>query len=339
MKRVGILGSGAWALAQANLIAHNGFEVIMWSIESDVIEQVNQKGEHPRLPGYSIDPKIRLVTELQEAISDVHFIVECVTTKGIRPTMKAIEKLGGTKAPIVITSKGIEQGTMLLAPQIVLDVLGEGYRSQVAALYGPTLANEVLERHPTSAVIAAFDPSILPPILEAYTTPYFRPYTNSDMIGAALGGALKNPIAVACGIAEGLGFGQNSKSAIITRGLVEMRKLAACYEADPETLIGLSGIGDLCVTCLSPKSRNYRFGTLLGSGVSVEKAKSQIGMVVEGANTAKAALEVARSHGIEMPITEMVSAIVDEGVEPLQALKMLINRPIKDERETPHSHS
>jgi glycerol-3-phosphate dehydrogenase (NAD(P)+) len=239
--------------------------------------------------------------------------------------------LGGFKGPIVITSKGIEQNSCLLLPEVVLDVLGEHARHQIGALSGPSHAEEVVQHLPSSVVAASYDPGIAYKICDLFNTPYFRVYPNKDLPGVAFGGAMKNIIAIACGISDGLGFGDNTKAALMTRGLHEIRKLSVTKGCQPETLNGLAGLGDLCVTCLSKLSRNYMFGRLIAEGLSAEEAREKIGMVVEGAYTTISALQLADKARIEVPITRAVYAVLYEGMNPRDTVKTLLQRAIKEE--------
>ncbi|MDN3504955.1 MAG: NAD(P)-dependent glycerol-3-phosphate dehydrogenase [Rhabdochlamydiaceae bacterium] len=329
--RIGYLGSGAWAFALANLLAANGHFVIMWSIEKDIIKGLKENREHPKFPGIHVEDNLSFTTDLKDAVVGVDVIVESVTTKGLRPVLKEILKIEKLTVPFVMTSKGIEQGTGLLLPEIALEILGEGHKDLIGCMSGPSLANEVLHKAPTSVVAGAHSEQVRTLISQIFSSDYFRVYPNSDMFGVAFGGAMKNIIAIASGICDGLGFGQNAKAAMITRGLHEMRKLAPFKQAQAETLNGLSGLGDLCVTSLSDKSRNYQFGNLLASGLDIEKAKAKIGMVVEGSYTVVSALELAKKHNTPLPIAEAVYAIVYDGLDPRVAVKQLFGREIKDE--------
>ena len=328
---IGYLGSGAWAFALANLLAANGHKVTMWSIEHDVIDQLNQNREHPKFRGIHVEDNLSFTKDLSEAVTGVDLIIESVTAKGLRPVLKQILEIVPLEVPFVMTSKGIEQGTGLLLPEIALEVLGKEYEDKICCLSGPSLANEVLHKVPTSVVAASHNEALRQFVANAFNSSYFRVYPNSDMYGVAFGGAMKNIIAIASGLSDGLGFGQNSKAAMITRGLHEMRKLAPVKKAKPETLYGLAGLGDLCVTSLSDKSRNYQFGQLVASGLGVEAAKEKIGMVVEGSYTVVSAMELSKGSGVPLPITEAVHAIIYGGLSPHEAVKNLFSREIKDE--------
>jgi glycerol-3-phosphate dehydrogenase (NAD(P)+) len=329
--KIAYLGSGAWGFALANLLAANGHEVTVWSIEADIVDALNKNREHPKFKGIHVEERLHFTTDLATACKGAEMIVESVTAKGLRPVLEQVKKLGISNIPFVMTSKGIEQGTGLLLPEVALEILGEKERKNIGCISGPSLALEVLHKVPTSVVSAAWDPELSLVISKAFNSSYFRVYPNRDLLGVAFGGAMKNIIAIAAGICDGLGFGQNSKAAMITRGLHEMRKLASFKGADPETLVGLSGLGDLCVTSLSDQSRNYRFGHLIASGLDVEKAKQKIGMVVEGSYTVVSAMELGKKSGVPLPITEVVYEIIMNQMDPTLAVKQLFSREIKEE--------
>ena len=329
--KFGYFGAGTWGFSLASLLASKGHNVVLWGLNKDEINEMKKTRMHPKLPGYPADENLTFTTDFKEALEGSDVIVESVTSSGIRPVFEQIVSLGGTKAPIVITSKGIEQNSCLLLPEVVIDVMGPNVRSQIGCISGPSHAEEVVQKLPTSIVAAAYNPDLMLKIHDLFTTPYFRIYPNSDITGVAFGGAMKNPIAIACGISDGLGFGDNTKAALMTRGLHEMRKLAVTKGAKPETLTGLSGLGDLCVTCLSTHSRNSRFGRMIGEGIPVEEAQRQVGMVVEGVYTSKSAVQLAQKAKIEIPITEAVYAILYEKMNPRDAVKQLLQRAIKEE--------
>lgn len=329
--RIVYLGSGAWGFALANLLASNGHDVVVWSVEKEIVDALNKTREHPKFKGIHVGERLTFTTDLAAACKGAEIMIESVTAKGLRPVLEQVKALGFASLPFVLTSKGIEQGTGLLLPEVALEILGEDKRSLIGCLSGPSLAMEVLHKVPTSVVSAAWDPHLSILISKLFNTPYFRVYPNHDLLGVAFGGAMKNIIAIAAGISDGLGFGQNSKAAMITRGLHEMRKLAPFKGADPETLVGLSGLGDLCVTSLSDQSRNYRFGHLIASGLDVEKAKQKIGQVVEGSYTVVSAIELGEKAGIPLPITEVVYEIIMRGMDPNEAVKQLFSRQIKEE--------
>lgn len=329
--KIAYLGAGTWGFCLASLLASKGHDVILWTANPEFAKTLEKKREHPKLPRFKADERVAFTSDLQKAIADAEFLVESVTSKGIRPVFEQILALGGIVCPIAITSKGIEQNSGLLLPEVVLQVLGEESRQYVGCISGPSHAEEVIQKLPTSIVGSAYNNETMLKICDTFTTLYFRIYPNSDLNGVAFGGAMKNIIAIACGISDGLGFGDNTKAALMTRGLHEIRKLSVTKGCKPETLNGLSGMGDLCVTCLSKLSRNYMFGRLIAEGLDPQAAKEKIGMVVEGAYTCVSALQLGQKAHIPVPITEAIYAILYEGLNPRDAVKALLQRAIKEE--------
>ncbi|MDJ0652115.1 MAG: NAD(P)H-dependent glycerol-3-phosphate dehydrogenase [Simkaniaceae bacterium] len=329
--KIGYLGAGAWGFCLANLLAEKGYEVKLWTGNLSLAEALKRGDSHPKLRDHQAEENLFLTTDLNEAIADADLIIESVTSKGLRPVLNLVKNLGHSEAAIVLTSKGIEQGTGLLMSEVALEVLGKDFREKIGYLSGPSLATEVMKKLPTSVVASAYDPDLMMQICKAFTTPYFRVYPNHDMRGVSFGGAMKNIIAIACAISDGLGYGENTKAALMTRGLHEMRKLGETIGCSSETLNGLSGFGDLCVTCLSTLSRNYIFGKLLAEGHTPDEAREKIGMVVEGAYTCVSALELSKKMGVEMPITEAVHSIICEGMSPKEAVGILLMRAVKQE--------
>jgi glycerol-3-phosphate dehydrogenase (NAD(P)+) len=329
--KVGFLGAGTWGFTLASLLASKGYQVTLWSHDAAHMKQMAKTRCHPKLAHYPTDENMIFTSDLDEALSHADVIAESVTSQGIRNVFQKIKDIGSIKVPIIITSKGIEQNSCLLLPEVVIDVLGDAVRPQIACLSGPSHAEEVIQKLPTAIVASAYDPLLIPKIHDLFTTPYFRIYPNQDMSGVCLGGALKNIIAIACGISDGLKFGDNTKAALITRGLHEMARLAKLKGALAQTLNGLSGLGDLCVTCLSLHSRNSRFGRLIGQGVKAQEAQQQVGMVVEGIYTCKSAMQMAKEGGVEVPITQAVYSILYEDMNPKDAVKQLLQRAIREE--------
>jgi glycerol-3-phosphate dehydrogenase (NAD(P)+) len=258
-------------------------------------------------------------------------LVESVTSAGLRPVFEKVKTFGVPTCPIVLTSKGIEQNSGLILPEVVVQVLGDRIRSQVAFLSGPSFAQEVINGLPTSVVGSAYDFQVMMKVCETFTTPTFRVYPNADLLGVAYGGALKNIIAIACGVAEGLALGNSCRAALMTRGLHEIRKLAVAQGCRPETINGLSGMGDLFLTCSSLMSRNFRFGHLLAQGLTQKQAQEKIGMVVEGVYTCVSALQVAKQLNIPLPISEAVYKIVYENMDLAKVVQYLMQRSIKEE--------
>ena len=329
--KIGYLGTGAWGYCLASLLASKGYDVLAWSLEESAITYIREHNEHPKMKGFPPPPTLSFTTNIHDVVVGKDLLVEAVTSAGIRQVFQSVAATHIPSCPIVLTSKGIEQNTGLLLSEVVTEVLGEKHRHQIGCLSGPSLAEEVLRGHPTSVVCSAYEPEIMGLIREAFSTPTFRVYPNSDINGVELGGALKNIIAIACGASDGLGYGDNAKAALMTRGLHEIRKLAITVGCKSETLNGLAGMGDLCVTCLSTLSRNYRFGRLIAEGYTPEKAKEKIGMVVEGSYTCLSAIQLARRNAIELPISEAVYKVLYEGVDLKDAVRMLLQRSTKEE--------
>lgn len=330
-KKIGYLGSGTWGFCLANLLALKGYEVILWSNNPRFNQLLQKERKHPNLPGHQANDNLIFTSELDEALEGIDLLAEAVTSAGVRPVFERVARISSPKCPIVLTSKGIEQNSGLLLTEVLVNVLGEGSRSVVGCLSGPSHAEEVIKDIPTSVVCSAYDVDALLQIRDIFATPTFRVYPNSDINGVQFGGAMKNIIAIACGISDGLGFGDNTKAALMTRGLHEIRKLSVTKGCRPETLNGLAGMGDLCVTCLSTLSRNYRFGRLIAEGCNLKEAKEKIGMVVEGAYTAVSALQLGEQHHIELPITEVIYQILYQNLPPREAVQNLLRRTTKEE--------
>lgn len=326
--KIGYLGGGAWGFTLATLLAQNGHTLTLWNIEKPVVDALNRGEEHPRLKGLKKHENITLTLDLEEALSGAEILVESVTSAGFR---SVLEQMGRLDVPLVLTSKGIEQGTGLLLSEVAAEVLGEEVRPKLGCISGPTIAQEVMQHLPAAVVCSSYNLELIPVIQKMFATPYFQVYPNRDMRGVSFGGAMKNIVAIACGISDGMGYGQNTKAALMTRGLHEMKKLAPAKGANPETLMGLSGMGDLCVTCLSVLSRNYIFGRHLAKGQGAAEAKNEIGMVVEGAYTCVSALELAKKENVVMPITEVVHGIIYEGEDPKASIEALLSAEVEEE--------
>jgi len=329
--KIGYLGAGTWGFCLASLLASKGHEVVLWTQNEEFARHLAKKREHPKLAHYKAESGVSFTSDIQEAISGIDFLIESVTSMGLRPVLEQVVAAGGIDCPFVITSKGIEQNSCLLLPEVAVEVLGINHKKLIGALSGPSHAEEVIQKLPTSIVCSSYDPALMLKIHDLFVTPFFRIYPNSDIHGVTFGGAMKNIIAIACGISDGLGFGDNTKAALMTRGLHEIRKLSSTKGAKTETLNGLSGLGDLCVTCLSKLSRNYSFGHLIAEGLDPESAKEKIGMVVEGSFTCVSSLQLAQLAHIEVPITQAIYSILYEGLNPRDAVKSLLQRAIKEE--------
>ncbi|MBI3508724.1 MAG: NAD(P)-dependent glycerol-3-phosphate dehydrogenase [Chlamydiia bacterium] len=331
MKKIAYLGAGTWGFALATLLARNGHSVKVWTRKPEFAQELEKSRAHPKLPESKAPPQLSFTSDLKVALQGADVIVESVTSAGIRPVFSEVLKQMPIRVPVILTSKGIEQKTQLLLPEVLSELLGQAHSPLVGGMSGPSHAEEVILEQPTSLVCSAYDPQVTKLICELFTAPTFRIYPNSDFHGVCFGGAMKNIIAIACGISDGMGSGDNAKAALMTRGLHEMRKLSVAKKCRPETLNGLSGMGDLCVTCMSRHSRNYRFGKLIAEGFSPEGARQQIGMAIEGVYTCVSARALGRQHHIPIPITEATYEILYGGLDPREAVKALLQRAIKEE--------
>jgi len=331
MKKIAYLGAGTWGFAIASILANKGYLVSLWTRRKEFADTLQESRAHPKLANALAPEGISFTSDLKEALDGCDMIVESVTSSGIRPVFSEVLSLGEIRCPVILTSKGIEQQSGLLLPEVIAELMGVAESPLLGCLSGPSHAEEVICQMPTSLVCSAYDQNLMMQIREMFTTPTFRVYPNSDIRGVCFGGAMKNIMAIACGISDGLGCGDNTKAALMTRGLHEIRKLCVVKECRPETLNGLSGMGDLCVTCLSKHSRNYRYGRLIAEGFSPEGARQKIGMAVEGIYTCVSALQLGRKHQIPIPITEVTHAIIYEGMHPKEAVGALLQRAIKEE--------
>jgi len=326
--KIAYLGAGTWGFALAWVLANNGHTVTVWARDEENARQLQKVRVHPKLKNTQAPDSIVFTSNLQEALAGAEVIVESVTSSGLR---SVFQEVGPVSVPVIVTSKGIEQKTGLLLPEVISSLQQEVESPFVGVLSGPSHAEDIVANMPTSVVSSAYSPEVMRLIQELFSTPTFRIYPNSDILGVCFGGAMKNIIAIACGISDGLGCGDNTKAALMTRGLHEIRKLSTVKQCKPETLYGLSGMGDLCVTCLSILSRNYRFGKLVAEGFSPEGARQKIGMAVEGIYTCVSARELGQKYKIPVPITEVTYQIIYGGLDPREAVRLLLQRAIKEE--------
>ncbi len=313
--KIAVFGAGSWGFCLAQLLAHKGHSISVWTRNQEFAEKLTRTGIHPKFPRHPAAKEISFSSDLADVLSGSEFLVEAVTSVGIRPLFSQIAKLQKEKsALVVITSKGIEKDTGLFLPELVSEILGASDR--VGSISGPTHAEEVIDGKPASLICSAYLLDAINQIKQLFSTPFFHLFPNEDIRGVALGGAMKNIIAIASGISDGLGYGDNAKAALVTRGVEEIKKVAPLKNAKPETLDGLAGLGDICATCFSNHSRNYRFGYLLAQGNSVVKAQEKIGMMVEGIYTAASAFQLAQRGQIVVPIVRAVYELIYNHADP-----------------------
>lgn len=331
MPKIAVLGSGGWGTALAITANKNGHQVFLWSKFLDEIQEIKKNRENKKLlPGVFIPETIALTNDLPEAVNNADLIVFAVPSFAVRETAKQLQTLMPVGATIVNVAKGLEEGSLKRLSIVIQEELPQAH---VAVLSGPSHAEEVSRGIPTTVVAAAKDISIAEYVQELFASGTFRIYTNSDIIGVELGAALKNVIALCAGICDGLGLGDNTKAALMTRGITEIARLGEALGAKQETFGGLSGIGDLIVTCTSMHSRNRRAGILIGKGKSAAQAIKEIGMTVEGYHATKTAKELAEQAGVEMPIVEQCYAVLYENLPAEKAIYNLMSRPYKHENE------
>jgi glycerol-3-phosphate dehydrogenase (NAD(P)+) len=327
--QIGIIGAGAWGTTLAILLADAQRPVSLWTHSSEGAERLAHARTNDRyLPGVTFPPNLRVLTDDAYLAEPHRFYVLAVPSAHVRSTLRAIGGRLHLDAPILSVVKGIEEGTHLRVTEVIGQELA-GRR--VAALSGPNLAREIADGKPAGSVIAAEDAELAAELASVLSSDRFRVYTNPDVIGVELSGALKNVVALAAGMVDGLGFGDSAKAGIITRGLAEMTRLGVAAGAHPLTFAGLAGVGDLIATCMSPLSRNRRAGELIASGVPWPEARERLTGVAEGVSTVTGALELAAAHDVEMPIAEQVRAVVHERRPPLAAVAELMSRTPKDE--------
>ena len=331
-KGVAVLGAGSWGTAVANIIADNGFRTTLWGRDEAVSNAINTRHENAKyLPGVSLSSGLRGSTQLEEVAKEAQVIVCSIPTQHIRSVFSLIKSHLSHKL-IINTSKGIEQGTHFC----VSEVFGQlSPHSPYVIVSGPSFALEVGKRLPTAVTVASKDAETAGLVQQMISNNYMRAYTSKDVIGVELGGALKNVVAIAAGVVAGLKLGHNAQAAIINRGMAEIIRVALKRGASAMTFLGLSGVGDLILTCTGPLSRNRRLGILLGEGKSFAEAKNELGGVAEGAYTAQSAMELAKDLKVDMPITEQVYLLLYGGSTPKKALSELMKRDLRNEWEDP----
>lgn len=324
-----IAGGGSWGTALAIALAPRFEAVRLWVHEPDLAERMQQSRENDLyLPGFSLPPNIRVTSELADALRDAPLILGVMPSHHARAVYAAMTPHLAPGAMVVSATKGLENGTLLRMSQVIAAELPE---ARIAVLSGPTFAREIAQGQPAAAIIASADEATAAYVQQAFSGPALRFYTNPDLTGVELGGALKNVIALGAGICQGLGLGSNPLAALVTRGLAEMTRLAVAEGASPLTLAGLSGLGDLVLTCYGELSRNRKVGLELGRGKPIGEIVTSMQMVAEGVKTTRAAVELAARHGLDMPITQQMDAILHHGKSPRLAVRELMERGLKTE--------
>ena len=326
MAKISIIGGGSWGIALSVLLHHNEHQVTVWTAVESEIAMLQKEHEHKMLPGVKLPEDMRLTTDDKEAVEGKDLLVMAVASSYTRATAHRLSALVENRQKIVNVAKGIEEHTLMTLSEIIEEEIPQ---ADVAVMSGPSHAEEVGRGIPTTIVVGAKSKKTAEYIQNLFMNQVFRVYISPDMLGMELGGALKNVVALAAGIADGLGYGDNTKAALITRGITEIARLGTAMGGKFETFCGLTGIGDLIVTCASMHSRNRRAGILIGQGHTMEEAMAEVKMVVEGVYSAKAAMELAAKYQVQLPIIEQVNAVLFEGKKADQAVKDLMLRDRK----------
>jgi glycerol-3-phosphate dehydrogenase (NAD(P)+) len=327
---VAVLGAGSWGTALAVQFARNGRSVRLWGRDAQQLAQMALDGSNERyLPGTEFPSSLQIASQLREALADAHDVLLVVPSSGLRALLTQVAPLLTPAMQVAWATKGFEADTGLLPHQVAREVLGAQRRG--AVLSGPTFAREVGAGLPTAMTVASADAAYAKSLAQELSSANFRAYTSADILGVEIGGAVKNALAVAAGLSDGLGFGANTRVALITRGLKEMTRLGVALGAQADTFMGLAGLGDLVLTCTDDQSRNRRFGLLLAGGMAVPAALARIGQAVEGYGAARAIHAVAARAHVEMPLCEMAYRVLYEGLPAREAVRALMSRPIKAE--------
>ena len=329
MKKVTVIGSGSWGTALAVMLAEHGHEVTIWSRRQEAVDELVERRTNERyLPGVKIPAEIGATTDRAEAVAAAEIVILAVPSRAVRQTAKDFAPYFKKEQILVNVAKGLEEGSLLRLYEVIRECVPE---CEVCVLSGPSHAEEVARNLPSACLIASEKEETAKLVQREFMNPRFRLYTNTDMIGVEMGAALKNIMALAAGMSDGLGFGDNTKAALMTRGMAEMQRLGMAMGGKAETFSGLSGIGDLIVTCTSMHSRNRRAGILLGQGKSLAETLETVQMVVEGVNTVQAACHMAEKYGVSMPITQAINAVLFHGKNVEDAVLELMTRDGKAE--------
>lgn len=328
MSYIAVIGAGSWGTTLACLLVDKGYDVSFWAFEKEISENINRTGRNNvYLPDVELPAALKATYNIQDAVKKSRYILNVVPTQFTRAVFMEAVKYIHEDALIISASKGIEQGTLMTVSSILYEICG----SRGAVLSGPSFAKEVINKYPTAVTLASQNADTNLLLQEIFNTNYFRVYTNTDILGVEIGGALKNVIAIASGISDGLDLGHSARAALITRGLVEITRLGEAMGADKRTFSGLSGLGDLVLTCTGPLSRNYSVGIKLGQGMKLKEILSSTRSIAEGVATAQSAFELSRKFDIEMPIIEQVYKVIYADEDPATAVNNLMNRALRSE--------
>jgi glycerol-3-phosphate dehydrogenase (NAD(P)+) len=332
MTKAAVFGAGSWGTVFGKVLVDAGNEVSLWARRPELAERINAtRRNDDYLPGIALPDGLVATHDAAAAVRDTDLVAFAIPSQTLRENLVTWATVLPADATLVSLMKGVELGTAKLMTEVIAEITG-ATPDRIAVVSGPNLAHEIAEEQPTATVIACSDEARATEVQKLCSTPYFRPYTNTDVVGCELGGAVKNVIALACGIGVGMGFGDNTLASIITRGLAETARLGECLGADPLTFAGLAGLGDLVATCNSPLSRNRSFGERLGRGESLDEAQAAThGQVAEGVKSCSSVLELARQHDVDVPITEAVAAVCSGRITPAQMLEALMSRSMKSE--------
>ncbi|MCL3836599.1 NAD(P)H-dependent glycerol-3-phosphate dehydrogenase [Aeromicrobium duanguangcaii] len=331
MVTAAVMGAGSWGTAFSIVLADAGHDVHLWGRREETCANINERHENTEyLPGLELPETVRATTDPATALAGASIVVLAVPSQTLRANLESWGHLIDPSAVMVSLMKGVELGSHLRMSEVIAELTGAG-PERIAVITGPNLAKEIAKREPAASVVACADASVALQLQKYCHTPAFRPYTNQDVVGCELAGTVKNIIGLAVGVCDGLDFGDNTKASVITRGLAETARLGLAMGADPMTFMGLAGLGDLVATCSSPLSRNRTFGEKLGRGMSVEEITSQTRQVAEGVKSCVSVAELARLHGVDMPIVEHVRALVDGTMTPAELVETLISRSAKAE--------
>jgi len=331
-KKIGVIGAGAWGTALAMLLANKGLDVTLWMYEQDLAQETQRMRENRTyLPGFTLPASLKVTSSLEAAVKDKHIILSVMPSHTVRRVSEQFSSFLSNDVVIISASKGIEIDTLMPLSEVLKDVLPTAFHNRLCFLSGPSFAKEVAQKMPTAVALASYDPEIGKRAQDILSNSYFRVYTNPDVIGVELAGSIKNVVAIAAGVLEGMGFGYNTTAALLTRGLAEMARLGAAMGAQLTTFYGLAGMGDLVLTCTGGLSRNRTLGARLGKGEKLDDIMKGTKTVAEGVKTARAARDLAIKYNVDMPIVDEVYALLYEGKDPKLAVKDLMNRELKGE--------